>query len=457
MRLLVLLAVICGCRPASVLSVRVDVVSDMVLHRLVTITLTSPDVVRLECEDKEGELHRFESNEANTVHEIAVVGIRANRAYACTASSGPLSTQFDFRTDDLPDWLPEVSTTGNMTGYLLTHHQVGRKGGETDAKVILYDGSGEVRWYYRLDRGPTDLDVQHVPGVGVLFGGGYDVQPTLVNWLGETLFEAKPLGILGGDYHHHAGWVPGEGILALSRVADTFEGVAHEGFVVELLDPDSGELAWSWHSLTALQAGTLELDSDNADVFHANWVDFYGEEMWVELRNQNQIISVDRASGEVNWALGPGRDFGLIGDGGGPGHSDDWFFTSHGPDYRDRELLLYDNGVGRMGGGGSRGLIYFLDFDKMTARLIWEFEEEGWYEPIWGDADFVGEDQILLTRAHCPDCSKTGTGTSRFTLVGRESLEIDWELAFLGETDAAYRSEIIDSCDVFNNRTLCQD
>ena len=456
-RYLACVGLLCACRPAAIIAVNVDVVADMVLHRLITVTLVQPGPVSVECTDKEGEVHVLESTSDALVHEMALFGLRGERGYGCSARSGTLETRFDFRTDPLPDWLPEVGTTGTMDGYLLTHHQIGRLESNTDAKVVLFDGDGNIRWYHRLEQHPSDLDVQHVPGVGVLYGGGYEVPPTLVNWFGETVFEGGPSGALGGDYHHHAEWIPGEGILALSRVTDDFEGFEHEGFVVELIDPDTGELLWFWHSIEALEAGTLRLESDRKDPFHANWVAFYGDEMWVELRNQNLILAVDRGTGEILWRFGADRDFRLVGDVSDVGISEDWFSTSHGPDLRDQELLLYDNGVGRAGTQGSRGLIYFLDFEQMSARLIWEFSEEGWYDPIWGDADFVGQDQILLTRAHCSDCSVSGEGTTRFTLVNRESVEIDWELSYLGAADSAYRSEFLGACQVFNNRSMCTD
>jgi hypothetical protein len=341
--------------------------------------------------------------------------------------------------------------------YTLTLHMFGR----TDAriKVLIYDPDGQLRWYHFLGTEASgDVDQQFL-GDRVLFGGGYAIQPTLVDLDGNVLWTAP---VQNGDGHcnHHAEMLPDGNVMYLTTEPNASGTADWTGFVVRVIDPATDELVWSWHSQDVVgTALPVPSDPNDNDPYHANalqWIDDdTGHWLLISMRNQNTLMRVDRDTGAVDWRMGPAHgDFALVDANGDALPASEWFYTEHAPELHGDQLYLYDNGSGRPDGNFSRAVHYTIDWDARTITPVWSFDQPTWFEPIWGDIDLMPSGHILVTEAHCDNC---GTPNMRTRIVEVEPTTNDvvWQLEFEGNDDASYRSERLGGCDVFANAEWC--
>ena len=117
-------------------------------------------------------------------------------------------------------------------------------------------------------------------------------------------------------------------------------------------------------------------------------------------------------------------------------------------------LLVHDNGWTRPGPRASRVAEYVLDFDARTARLVWWWTEPDWYEPIWGDADWLPSGHVLVTRAHCGHCA-TGGGTTELIEIDPATDTVTWRLSLLDPAFTGYRAQRLEPCTIFDHRGYC--
>jgi len=113
----------------------------------------------------------------------------------------------------------------------------------------------------------------------------------------------------------------------------------------------------------------------------------------LSMRHQDWVIAIDHQSGEIRWRLGDEGDFTLVGD-------ERWFFHQHSPEWQaDGSLLLYDNAVGNPaqpdGEAHSRAVRYMLDFEVMTATLVWADDDPKFISALAGDADRMSNGHVL--------------------------------------------------------------
>jgi hypothetical protein len=100
-----------------------------------------------------------------------------------------------------------------------------------------------------------------------------------------------------------------------------------------------------------------------------------GTAIIASVRHFDQVIKIDRATGEILWRMGGqaavANDFTFIDDPyEGTSHQHHPTFTA------DNRLLLFDNGNNR-DPRFSRVVEYELDEESLTATLIWEYAESG--------------------------------------------------------------------------------
>jgi hypothetical protein len=435
-------------------TVTVDEIEGMVLGRV---------VLDVRCEGG-GEVH-VASSPSSASHRVPVVGLLAETDYACTLTvtteAGAVDgSEVAFTTAALPDVIPQMVQSGDPAAsqgaYTLFNHF--RDGIEAvDQRLLMVDALGRTRWYHDLGVDIAgDVDARWIGGDEVLWGGGYGGTPQIVSFTGEIRYGAPPSST-GGTYHHHTEVTP-EGSL-LSLVNETVQDGAGEswsGFMVEEREMSTDLLLWAWSSQAAFDAGVLSHGGTQADPYHGNWTWRAGEVVYLAMRDESAVFKLDRSTGEVLWAFGPGRDFALVDAAGAPADDDLWFYTQHAPEFDGDRVLIYDNGTGRPGATGSRVIEYEIDEVARTAVPLWSWTEPHWKEPIWGDADRMEGGNVLVAIGHCEDCGWIDPeGRSALVELHPEGAGVAWRIDFPDEMDGLYRAQRLGPCDVFGNATLC--
>ncbi len=318
--------------------------------------------------------------------------------------------------------------------------------------LVMVDPVGEVRWYYPLPfEGYPDVGAEYYGDQLVLWGGSSaslagEGAPALVDLSHNMVYRADYPGAAEAPFHHMAE-AASDGTVITIADEEGADGLYIGGpFSIHQIDVTNDELAWSWSALAAIEAG--HLDSSYGLEYGANWAglinDGQHDAMVVSLCGSDAIIGIDRDSGEVVWRMGERPTLELV-DG------DEWFSCTHGADVSGNKLLVYDNGRSLQ---GSRALEYTIDPVAATATVTWEWTEDHWHEPAWGDVDYLAEDHVLITRAHA-ECFTFGAGPSQVVEVDRATDKTVWRLFFGDSGDATYSADRIDGCEIFGNSAYC--
>lgn len=277
---------------------------------------------------------------------------------------------------DIPDFSPLIGVTlDGLSPWLLTS----LLGGElTASAVMIVTLDGRVVWYWQ----PEDTVIPSArfdAASGLIYGTGFDIADD-----GHAYTFTLPLA--GGDVEKHAlQWAhhdaimlddretetsPGTIVVPVSTFAD-IDGVTVAGDSIVEISPDGTETTiWnafdhlvpaenaSWH-LTQFPQG-------QKDWTHGNGLDYDDTDgaYYFSLWGPEQIVKIDRATGNTVWHMGgPENEFDFGDD---PG-----FGPQHAPEFSDGELRLFDNGNSA---SGSRGVSYAVDEGARTATLTWSFE-----------------------------------------------------------------------------------
>jgi hypothetical protein len=144
--------------------------------------------------------------------------------------------------------------------------------------------------------------------------------------------------------------------------------------VVRLRPDGSTEFTWdAWDHLTLDEwiepPKPGPVDPQQPDFDHPNSIDFDADGNYiVSFRNLGQVMKIDAQTGAIGWRLGGLKNqFTFLNDplnGFSAQHSARLLPNGH--------LLIYDNGT-RHQPSGSRAVEYALDFNAMTATLVWQF------------------------------------------------------------------------------------
>ncbi len=450
-------AVFCP-NPAEPLAADV-VLDDTLVHRA-TLEVTTGEALGLEIacslDGDPDEVHRL-SAPAACRQPVHIDGLLADSRYLCSISTPREEIAVTVDTLPLPDGLPtwHIEENGSTWGaYNLVNHAITTTDADPEQKLLIIDNDGRLRWHYKFeDSRSRTADAQYLGDGRILTLGAVFLEPKIIDLGHNTHWTGPP-----AEYHHHAEMLS-EGILTMTTAQNTNGLDTWQGFAVWLLDPDSDQSLWSWNSQSAVDNGILPPpDDDEVDPYHANalaWAnDDEGPALWVNLYTPNQILRISRESREASWILGADGDFQLFDETGAP--SQDWFDSAHAPELHLPKVLLYDNGNDRPGGiPYSRILELEVDQLARTARISWQWTEDDWFEPLWGDVDQLENGNVFITRGHCLFC--TPGQVSQLLEVDRVTEEVVWRLAFDSEVDGIYRAERIDGCALFDNSAYCED
>src|SRR5688500_7190433 len=149
---------------------RVDeiVLDDLVLGRMFVVRLDEADPASITCTTPSdpAEVHVLESP-AGTEHGFTVLGLLAGTDYDWTIRAGEgrreRSEVHSISTDPLPGWLPEWTTElvpDPDRGYTLLNHGLDTTQPDREAKLLIVDPDGRLRWYYESPWDASDLDAQ---------------------------------------------------------------------------------------------------------------------------------------------------------------------------------------------------------------------------------------------------------------------------------------------------------
>jgi hypothetical protein len=312
--------------------------------------------------------------------------------------------------------------------------------------AAVLDAHGEIRWSYRRwsERqmwGQTanapdlrgDVDVR-TTAEGVLIGGTNIVEgtarvhPALVSWAGELLWECPLIN------HHHIHRTPKGTYMFLvddRRSFARFGGCTLVGDQVVEWDPCINAVVWNWHLFDHHTPET-----DRRDYSHTNTIepDPRDGTLILSCRNMNQLVKVDRATGEIVWRLGVNGDFGM--------DPADYFYHQHSPELQPNgNILLFDNGTGRpeaQDGEFSRALELRIDESAMTAEAVWSYRHTpDLFCPIWSDADRLPNGNTLIAFG-----TRSEGDTTRYVEVTAEG-EVVWEVELRPSGWGTYRAERI--------------
>jgi hypothetical protein len=425
-----------------------------------------PVAVRCTLVGGDGEVHLLE-DDGGTDHVSHLSGLLPDSVYTCEASATCPRTAsppepLTVVTGPAPGALAPVRVTldervGVSGDYTLFNLNSG--GGCTPGGWLqVVDLQGRPRFWHPLPAVGVDVEARFHGDDVFVFGGGEtpDGRPRAVTvWDGQVYDSAVVLDDADTRVFHHDGKrLPDGRLMTLELRQNDAPGLGRfEGFAVRVLDPRSRAVEWEWSSQTAVDRGQLPVTS-GGDEWHANWADVVVERgrdvLYVSLCYSGWILRIDPASGDVEWVLGAGGDFELVDWGGAP--LDPWEFSQcqHGIDVDGDRLVLYDNGWGR---GYSRASAYEVDADAGIARLLWTFEDGGWYHGTLGDADWLPGGHVLVTRAYasCWDYGDHGEIVEFDPASGAVAARLE----LTRREDAIYRAERIDGCDLFADVATC--
>ena len=402
-----------------------------------------------------------------TDHVFQFSGLLPNTDYTCTVA--PICPR---SADALPSvsasigaspqalapvtvWIdPVLGMTGD---YTLFNTKPGGACSGQGGFAQLVDPDGKPRFWNAMPQIGIDVEVRYQGDDTFVFGGGYsnEGRPRIVElWEGETYASDLLPDELSTTFHHD-GKMLDDGRIVTLETQETYNGPSvFEGFAVRAHDPVTGTLSWEYVAQTGVDAGELPIYNGDWDEWHANWVDVKVENgidfVYVSLCFYGWVLKIDPVAGHIEWILGDGGDFSLVDAGGAPLDPFEFSQCQHGLEVEGDHVLFYDNGWDR---GFSRASEYELDTATMTARLLWTWED-GWWETTLGDADYLDNGRILVDKAH-PDCWSWGSPSEIVEFDPLSGLAAS-RVTFLDITDATYRAERLDGCELFANAKYCE-
>lgn len=446
-----------------------------VLERHLTVSLDAPGPVWVDCasDTEPEEVHLIESAEETAEHNLILRGILPDHSYTCTAHSycGGETARVSFTTG-IPQEIPQFTALSNpayeMSGaYTLINTQLGC--GTDIVWLVMVDPDGRARWVYPvgsgllvdIDAGLIDSERLHMGGGWGLFDEGADNRGVFrtIDLSGNVLLE-RELPDFGLGFNHHSEALSDGSYLSITGEVDTDGNDSWYGVGVEHWHPDDG-LLWTWDSQALVDAGLLEDSFSIVGMpYHANAASFHtdalGDALWISNFGEEELWRIDRATGERTHVFGRYGDFALLDTTGEPLPDAEFPYVQHGPDYQDDRVLLYDNGTGRPGGSYSRVAEYQLDLVTLEATLLWSWTEDGWYDQILGDADYLPNGNVLVTQGFNACVDLFGNDTSEIIELSPPAGQV-WRLQWPNRNWTTYRSQRYDGCDVFSNARYCED
>jgi hypothetical protein len=341
--------------------------------------------------------HAFEDSALSTRHEVFVMGLIDGLACELTMTSqngartGSTTATIE-RVGPLPNDLVTLTVVADLEqmqpGWTLTN--IASTEFVAPKLLTFIDEQGRYRWYHvhaASNWRGTATDVRTVEDGILVSGVGRSPRPFAqrIGWDGTMLWEAPFRS------HHHVQLSPfGEDrLLYLSWDTLGCSEDLEEGVVAEF-DLSSGETIWTWRVCEH-----YEPPVDFRDWTHLNAVaNLPGEDsILLSVRNQNNIMRINRLTDELEWILGDNGDFEIA--------LEDRFLRQHAPEVQpDGNILLFDNG--QAGSRPySRALELALEFDDdgrpLRAVAVWDYTDLAVFGTMAGDADRLPNGNTLIT------------------------------------------------------------
>ena len=350
--------------------------------------------------------HTFDKSKR---HFLPIYGLYAGEENEVVLSLEDKEKQLKIKTDKLPDdfilptkvYKDEDKLNNDL--YFFTPSSSGY--------MCAYDVNGDVRWYLderaiweinRLKNGHLLVSTERLVNAPYYSTGLYEM-----DMLGKIYTEYS----LPGGYHHDYFEMENGNILVASDDFDNEEGTV-EDYVIEL-DRDTGNIVKSFDlkDILNMEDGKSE-NWTNYDWFHNNsvWYDKKTNSITLSGRHQDIVVNIDYDSGELNWILGDNTNFSKeyqkyffkLEEG-------EWQWSQHAAMILPNgNVFLFDNGNNKSKNKNeyvkaedsySRGVIYEIDTENMTAKEVWEYGKERcseFYSPYISDVDYIDDNHYIV-------------------------------------------------------------
>lgn len=317
---------------------------------------------------------------------------------------------------------------------------------EGQAGATIVDNAGETVWHYI----PADINhvvyclkMQTYNGESVLtwsegtshVGWGYG-HFVIVNQSYEVIAHVQAgHGVNGLDVHdmvlteYGTAWVFSYHTVFLDMDGDRRNIME---CVIQEIDVATGDVWWEWHSLDHVPLedsfGNLPDNPANAwDYIHVNsiHVDHDGN-LLISSRTNHCIYKINTINHQVIWRLGgKSSDFPLA--------EDAVFHWQHDAQRRtDGTLSLFDNHDSD-NTVDSRGMVFQIDEEAMTADLVQEFYRDGgMHSPYQANMQTLDNGNVFIGWGSGPRCSEfTSEGEMIFDMryragVSYRGYRVDW-------------------------------
>ena len=342
-------------------------------------------------------------------HYIPVYGLYAGRKNEVIIKAGDKENTLEIETDELPDdfILPiKVTKDESKLNNDLYFFSPSSKG-----YMCAYDTNGDVRWYLdetaiwevnRLKNGHLLVSTERLVNTPYYSTGLYEM-----DMLGKIYREYS----LPGGYHHDYFEMDSGNLLVASDDFDNEDGTV-EDYVVEL-DRNTGNIVkrFDLKDILNMEDGKSE-NWTNYDWFHNNsvWYDEKTNSITLSGRHQDIVINIDYDSGKLNWILGDNTNFSeeyqkyffKLKNG-------EWQWSQHAAMITpEGYVFLFDNGNNKSKNKDeyvkaedsySRGVMYKIDTENMTAEEVFEYGKERgseFYSPYISDVDYLDKNHYIV-------------------------------------------------------------
>ena len=351
--------------------------------------------------------HKFEKSKE---HYLPIYGLYPDKENTVIISYENVEKEITIETEALPDnfILPtdvkkdESKLTDDL--YFFTPSSTGY--------TCAYDINGDVRWYLktnalwkidRLNNGHLMVSTERLVNSPYYMSGLYEM-----DLLGKIYNEYS----IEGGYHHDYYEMENGNLLVASDDFNNAKGTV-EDYIVEI-DRQTGDIIKHWDLKDILNMKDGQSENWVAyDWFHNNsvWYDKKTNSITLSGRHQDAVINIDYKTGKLNWILGDSTNwskeyqkyfFKPVGD-------TEWQWSQHAAMITpEGYVFLFDNGNNKSKiedeyvkakDSYSRGVMYKIDTDKMTAEQIWEYGKErgsDYYSPYISDVDYLDKNHYIV-------------------------------------------------------------
>ena len=342
-------------------------------------------------------------------HYIPVYGLYAGRKNEVIIKAGNKENTLNIETDKLPDdFIMPIKVTKDedkLTNDLYFFSP------SSKGYMCAYDVNGDVRWYLdetaiwevnRLKNGHLLVSTERLVNTPYYSTGLYEM-----DMLGKVYTEYS----LPGGYHHDYFEMDSGNILVASDDFDNEDGTV-EDYVVEL-DRNTGNIVkrFDLKDILNMEDGKSE-NWTNYDWFHNNsvWYDEKTNSITLSGRHQDIVVNIDYDSGKLNWILGDNTNFSeeyqkyffKLKNG-------EWQWSQHAAMITpEGYVFLFDNGNNKSKNKDeyvkaedsySRGVMYKIDTENMTAEEVFEYGKERgseFYSPYISDVDYLDKNHYIV-------------------------------------------------------------